>query len=309
MERFNIRSSLRGYGYTLLTILCWASTPTVAKLSMATVNGVAATFYANLFALPLLLLAIHLKGGLETIWRLTFPELALACGIGSLGGCAYYLCYYSSFMFINVNAAVALNYLYPLVTVLLLELGTHRRLPPLGALTGLAVSFSGALLIISRGGPIGWEGKWGVLLALAAATLWGLFSALARRSKFDALLLVTVGSAMGVAIPLVISSLTGTFPLPGLRSLLGFCYLGAVPIALGAVLWLRALSLAEAARVAGLIYFTPFVAMLIAARVLGEQTGAFLLSGAGLIVVGNLLLGASSSHRAPSRGLEQPAGG
>ena len=64
-ERHSNCSPLRGYGYAFLTMICWASTPTVAKLSMATVNGVAATFYANLFAFPLLLLALRWKGGIE----------------------------------------------------------------------------------------------------------------------------------------------------------------------------------------------------------------------------------------------------
>jgi len=281
--------SWRGYGYALLTILCWASTPTVAKLSMTTVNGVAATFYANLFALPVLLLILRLRNGMEMLRKLTLPEVALGLGIGSLGGCAYYLCYYSSFLFINVNAAVALNYLYPLLTVLFVELGVRRRPPPPHIVAGLAVSFAGAFVIITRGASVAWQWNWGVVLAVGAASVWGLFSALAQRCRFDALLLVTFGSTMGTAIPLVILGLGGTIPYPGLRCLLGFSYLGAVPIALGVVLWLRALALAEPVHVAGLIYFTPFLAMLIAARALGEHAGTFLILGAVLIVMGNLL--------------------
>jgi len=65
------------------------------------------------------------------------------------------------------------------------------------------------------------------------------------------------------------------------------------------MMWLKALNLAEPAHIAGLIYFTPFLAMIIAARVLGEHTGTWLISGAALIVIGNLI----SNTPAPMRRL------
>jgi drug/metabolite transporter (DMT)-like permease len=112
-------------------------------------------------------------------WRVPIQTLAL----GVYGLFAYHFCLFTALRWAPPLEANLLNYLWPLLMILLspIFLKGYRlhRYHILGALLG----FGGAVLILSAGRGLAFsaEYRWGYLLALAAAFIWSSYSVLCKR--------------------------------------------------------------------------------------------------------------------------------
>ncbi|GGF64521.1 membrane protein [Azorhizobium oxalatiphilum] len=160
----------------LLAVLLWAS---LALLTAATGN-----------VPPLLLTALTfaIGGSVGLLAALRGPGLRVLCqrpaawlhGVGGLAG--YHLAYFSALKWAPPADASLLNYLWPLLIVLLSARLPGMRLRPahvVAALMGLAGT---AVLLLGKGGLSGFEWPYlpGYLLAFASAIIWSIYSVTAR---------------------------------------------------------------------------------------------------------------------------------
>lgn len=162
--------STKSYVYSLTAVLIWS---TLAILGSKVVS------------VPSFLLvgvALLTSGTLSTIkirkWKV--PKKTLIVGIGGIFG--YHFLIFTAYKFSPIIDANLLNYLWPLLIVLLTPVILPQyHLKPnhiLGAIMGL----SGAGIIIT-GGRINLEWSYlpGYLLAVGAALIWALYSLMSKR--------------------------------------------------------------------------------------------------------------------------------
>lgn len=218
---------------------------------------------------PFLMLGIALGiSGLASFfwpkaWQI--PWKTLAMGVGGIFG--YHLLYFRAFALAPAVEANLINYLWPLLIVLLSPLvlpgvrlhGRHAW----GALFGLA----GAALIIT-GGQLSLQARYlaGYLLAGAAALTWALYSLLSRRLAPFPTASVTAFCAAGSLLALAFHLATGG-SLTALAALqphdwLLLLLIGAGPMGVAFFLWDAALKRGDPRTLGALAYLTPLLSTL-----------------------------------------------
>jgi drug/metabolite transporter (DMT)-like permease len=276
--------------YALLAIVLWSFL---------------AVLVVSLAHLPPLLVtgAALLTGGLLSIfrvrrWRVSLPTLVV--GIGGMFG--YHFFYFNALQKSPAVEASLVNYLWPLLIVLLSPLflpGTRLRLHHVaGALLGMA----GAALIISGGRlSLDWAYLPGYLSAALAAVIWACYSLLTRR------LPPFPGEAVGAfCFAAGLLSLGGVLIQPGWRSALGawqpgdalaVLLLGAGPLGIAFYAWDAALKRGDPRVIGALAYLTPLLSTLNLVLFAGRSLNPVSALAMALIIAG-ALLGSLDSLRA-----------
>jgi drug/metabolite transporter (DMT)-like permease len=238
---------------------------------------------------PFLLVGLSLLLGSVFGWRhLSLAALrprALLLGVHGLF--AYHLCLFMALRLAPPVEANLINYLWPLLMVVLAPLLlpgtalTARHL--LGALLGL----SGAALLIGGGrAGFGSGGLAGYLLALLAAVIWSTYSLLSRRlGGFSAATISTFCLASGALSLACHALLEPSYTLVA-ADLPPLLLIGLGPLGAAFYLWDRALQEGDPRALGTLAYLTPLLSTLLLTLFGGGQLGPASLAAAGLIVGG-----------------------
>ena len=223
-------------------------------------------------------------------WRVSLK--VLAAGIFGLFG--YHFLYFSAFQFAPPIETNLINYLWPLLIVLLSPLFlTSFKLKPthiLGALLGLA----GAALIIS-GGTLSLDMEYirGYLLATGAAIVWASYSLLTKRlqpfptSAVGAFCLIS-----GLLAMAVVFSTAPTQPLNSLTSndWLFLILLGLGPMGIAFFTWDAALKRGDPRVIGSLAYLIPMTSTLVLV-VFGGYNLTWISMIAMMLIVAGMFIG------------------
>ncbi len=207
--------------------------------------------------------------------------------LGVYGLFAYHFCLFLGLRLAPPVEANLLNYLWPLLIVLLSPLlvaGTALRPRHLaGALLG----FGGAALLVT-GGRTGFSsaGAAGYVLAIAAAVIWSTYSLLTRRiGSFPTSAIATFCLVSGVLALGCHAALEPRY-VPRASELPFLLLLGLGPMGAAFYLWDRALKGGDPRVVGTLAYLTPLLSTLLVATFGGGRLGPTSLAAMALIVGG-----------------------
>src|SRR3954467_5850688 len=180
------------------------------------------------------------------------------------------------------------------------------------------ISVAGVCLVVQGGAGVKGAGYLGDLLAVGAAITWAGYSVMLRplfarysASRISALMVV-VGSAMVLpfGLPQMLSQDWGAI---GPLHLTAWAYSAVFPLLVTNLLYFRALRHIGASRATLYIYLQPFLAVVFAAVLIGEDVAPLQVAG-GLVIIlgvslGKLMPGATvrEGARAAGRG-RSPAG-
>ncbi len=248
---------------------------------------------------PFELLAMTLGGaGLASApwwWRTRVPWSTLAVGVAGL------FCYHGM-LFLALRRAPSIqanlvNYLWPLLIVVLAPLVLPGERLRLRHLLAAVVGFAGAALAIT-GGHAGFDTAHlpGYALALGAACTWALYSLLTRRvPPFPTAavgLFCLVSAVLAALCHLALE--TWVTPGPGAAALVAV--LAAGPMGAAFFLWDAALKRGRPAAIGALSYLTPLASTLVLAVTgFGRLDAGIAL--AAVLVVGGAILGATGPAR------------
>lgn len=125
--------------------------------------------------------------GLAVLWRrgsivAGLRQPAASFALGSIAFAGYHTLYFAALKHAPVVEANLINYLWPLLIVLLASLLPGERLRPT-VLAGTLLGFAGAALVVTRGEGLQLQAAHlpGYLAALGAALTWSVYSVLNRR--------------------------------------------------------------------------------------------------------------------------------
>lgn len=253
---------------------------------------------------PLLLVGIALLlGGAVGLRRVRLRELRPGVMLlGVYGIFAYHLCLFLALRLAPPVEANLLNYLWPLLIVVLSPVFLPGTALGPRHVAGAVLGFAGAALLVT-GGRLSFpaSGAAGYALGVAAAFIWSTYSLLTKRVRAFPTSAVSAFCLVSGALSLASHGLLEPRYVPRAADLPLVALLGLGPMGAAFYLWDRALKAGDPRVVGTLAYVTPLLSTLLVALFGGGRLGPVSLAATGLIVAG-AAVGTSAGAAAPPGG-------
>lgn len=209
---------------------------------------------------------------------------------------------------ISSGVASILNATMPLFTILVASITIGESVTP-SRLTGIAVSFAGVVIVVSRN--VEASNFAGELAVAATACSYAVATVYARRRVGHLRPMTIALGQVGLALPIVafaalVVEHPWTVPLRP-QPILATLWLGALGSAVAYLISFRLLARWDATRTSLVTYLLPIVGVTLGAVVLGEQVDGRVIVGAALVIGGVALVNLNHLWRpAPATPLETP---
>jgi drug/metabolite transporter (DMT)-like permease len=259
--------------YALAAVGLWSTVATAFKLSLRYLEPAELLFYASATSLLLFGGLLWRQGRLEEAWALArrYPLRILL--LGAINPFIYYLTLFHAYERLPAQEAQAINYSWGLLLAWLSVPILGHRLSRREVLAGV-LCYLGVLVIATRGDLWGlrFHDVPGLLYALASTFLWALFWLFNTRIEAEPLPLLFLNFLVGVLLLSLYLALGEGWRLPAWQGLAGALYVGLFEMGLTFLLWLKAMKLtSDTARIANLIYLSPFLSLLFIHFIVGEK--------------------------------------
>ena len=208
--------------------------------------------------------------------------------VGWLNPGLYYLVLFATYDQLPAQEAMAINYSWGITLALLAAPLLRQRLSS-GALLAACISYSGIVVIATRGAPLSLEfaQPLGVGLALLSTLLWSLYWVINTRLSLDPE--VNLFLNFSGALPLLLALLWWSdTPFPAVwQGWAGGLYVGLFEMGLAFVLWMGAMKATTSTlRISSLIFLSPPLSLVLIWVIAGEPVKAYTLIGLVLILFG-----------------------
>ena len=275
----------------LLAVLFWSTIGSAFKLTLDFLNYTQILLFASFVAVVFLGSMLLINGRWAGLKQLTLKEVGLSAVMGLLNPFAYYLILLKAYSLLQAQEAVALNYIWPMILVLLSIPVLKQRITLLN-IFALIISFFGTLVIATGGrlSTLTFTNPLGTGLALVSALFWASYWLLNMKDKRETTEKLFLNFGFGFFYALIYTIVTKQWIWPGFEGSLGVIYIGLFEMGITFVIWLKALKYAEnTAKVSNLVYLSPFISLFFVNIFLGEKILWSTIAGLSLIIVGILL--------------------
>jgi drug/metabolite transporter (DMT)-like permease len=276
--------------FALAAVLLWSTVATAFKLGLRELAPVQLLFLACIVSLVFFVSCAVVQRRVGEIFALPARTLAGAAALGLLNPFLYYIVLFEAYRRLPAQIAQPLNYTWA-VTLALLAVPLLRQALTRRDIIGILVSYAGVVILLSaRGGPTGDLDPIGVALALGSTVIWAGYWLASVRLTLHPVVSMTIGFATAtVAIGLACAATAGLPVLTAERLAFG-AWVGLVEMGITFLLWREALGRTRhAARIAQLIFLSPFLSFVLIATFVGEPIRATSVIGLAAIVAGLLI--------------------
>ena len=247
--------------------------------------------FANIVSVLLLGGILAVRGELRTALPKNRRVLLQSVGLGFLNPFLYYLLLFKAFDLLPAQEAQPLNYTWA-ITLSILAVPLLKQRMTLQDMVAILVSYSGVLVISTRGDLLGMQfsDPLGVALALASTIAWALYWIYNARDNRPPLAGLFLNFLCALPMISAYCLIYTDLRLPDLTGLLGATYIGCFEMGISFFLWLQALKHTEStARISNLIFISPFISLLLIHLLVGEEILPSTFAGLVLIVIGLVL--------------------
>lgn len=268
-----MKKGSRAYLYAGLSVLLWGTIPTAFKIALSELSIVTMLGLTTLVSTVVLFLIVILTGKLKLLREMSRREILWSALLGLINPVGYYLMLLAAYNRLPGQVAQPINMIWPIILVFFSIPLLHQRIPA-RSFIALIISLAGVYIIASQGDPFnpGRSDITGVILALVSGVLWALYFVLNVRDRRDEAVKLFTSFIFGTAYMTVIMALSGSFSeTVSLKGAVASVYCGIFEMGITFWLWLRALQLAETTdRVSNLVYFAPFISLLLLHFIIDE---------------------------------------
>lgn len=286
------------YTYAILAILCWSTIGSAFKISLQYMDYLDLLLYSSFVAILVLIFTITIQHKWILLKELKGTDFIHSALLGLLNPFLYYVVLLKAYDLLQAQEAGTLNYIWPLVLVLL-SIPLLKQRISIWSIAAVMVSFIGILIISTHGNilRLKFANPVGVMLALGSAVFWALFWIYNIKDKREEVTKLFLNFCFGFVYILITVIITSGCRIPDLacwirdwRGIAGSVYLGIFEMGLTFVLWLKALKLsATTAKVSNLIYLSPFISLIFIHFIVGETI--LLSTFTGLVfIVGGIIM-------------------
>ncbi len=276
----------KSFVYAVLAILFWSTVASAFKLSLRSLNYLQLLFYASLVSLLVFTVVLLREGA---VWK---KENLHSAVLGAINPLLYYIVLFKAYSLLPAQEAQALNYTWPIILSLLSIPFLKQRIT-VGQILGVLISFVGVLIVATRGDllSLSFRDPLGTALALGSAVIWASYWILNLRDSRESTVKMFWNFAFGFLYTAILIASTHQFIIPGIKVLLGAVYVGLFEMGVTFLVWLKALETAETtAKVANLIYLTPFLSLVLIHFIVGEEILLSTIFGL-FLIVGGIFIG------------------
>ena len=288
----------KAFLFAILAVLFWSTIPTAFKLGLQHSSTWQLLTGSTLVSALVLGMLTALRGQLSSLLRFTKKDLAFSALMGLLNPVSYYLILFKAYTILPAQVAQPLNMIWPIVLVLL-AIPILRQPISWLSLGAMLLSFSGVVLVSLMGGTVSLdpENRLGIVLALSTSVIWALYFLYNTRDKRDPVSRLFLNFSFA-SMYLLLAGLFIDQPLPaGREGWFAAIYVGVFEMGITFVLWLTAIRLAPTSdRISNLVYLAPFLNLLFASQVLGEDIYLTTVFGIVLLVAGIIIQNVSAKH-------------
>jgi drug/metabolite transporter (DMT)-like permease len=280
----------KAYLFALSAIACWSTIGSAFKISLRYTSPPGLLFFSSLVACLVLFFILVVQRKLSLLRKLTRREILWSAFLGLLNPFLYYSVLLEAYDLLRAQEAGTLNYIWPLVLVLL-SIPMLRQKISFVSILAISVSFIGIILISSHPGSEGAPGGaghiLGVGLAVGSAVLWALYWIFNVKDQREAVSKLFLNFCFGLLYTFTWLAVSGQLHLPVWQGITGSIYIGLFEMGITFVLWLYALEYSSTtAKVSNLIYLSPFISLVIIHFTVGETILPSTVFGLLLIVTG-----------------------
>ncbi len=286
-----MRDQNKAYLYAIATVLLWSTVATAFKITLRYLDPLQLLLYACLASVCTLALIIVIQGKGSLIFSYSRKQYLKSLLFGLLNPCLYYMILFKAYDLLPAQEAQPLNYTWAITLSLLSIPLLRQRVRPQEILAGF-VCYSGVLVISTRGNLLDFRlsDPLGVTLALASTIVWALYWIYNTRDDRDAVVGLFLNFTFALPFVFILCAFFSDIRIADLYGLAGAAYVGVVEMGIAFVFWLVALRLSEtAARVANLIFISPFVSLVFIHFLVGEAILPSTVIGL-VLIVGGLLV-------------------
>ncbi len=275
----------------LAAVLLWSTIGSAFKLTLGYLDFTQVLLYSSMVAVIFLGGLLLIRGKFGNILKVSMSSLGLSALMGLFNPFAYYLILLKAYSLLQAQEAVALNYTWPMILVLLSGVFLKHKITWFNILS-LVISFTGTIIIATKGNLLDFNlsDPLGVTLALSSAFFWATYWLLNLKDKRDTEEKLFLNFLFGLIYTLIYCIATDNLSIPGPEATLGVIYIGLFEMGITFVLWLNALKLAEnTAKISNLVYLSPFLSLMFVSVAVGEKIMLYTIAGLFLIIGGILL--------------------
>lgn len=281
------------YLYAALAILAWSSVSTAFKIALRQLTPIGLLVISSATASVLLCIYKALSRSKSRLSRWENFKLSLCPAL--LNPFLYYLILFEAYSRLRAQEAQALNYTWAIVLSVFSVILLKERFR-LKDMIALVISFCGVIVISTKGRvwDLHFDDAFGTALAAGSSIIWALYWIINMRDKRNTIDKLSGNFFLGfvfVSVLAIIGRMQLMHPEGRLLpALLAGIYVGIFEMGLTFVLWMKALQTSEnTAKVANLIFITPFLSLLFIRFALSESIHVATIIGLCLIITSNLL--------------------
>jgi drug/metabolite transporter (DMT)-like permease len=283
--------------FGLATVALWSTVASAFKLSLRHLDPLQLLLYACVASLLALAGVLAAQGKLGQLRRVSRGELLRCALLGALNPALYYVILFMAYDLLPAQEAQPINYTWA-ITLSLLSVPLLGQKLSLRDLAAILISYFGVVIISTHGEltDMRFSSPAGVALALGSTVVWALYWIGNTRSTADPVTGLFFNFLFG--LPLVLGATLIFSELPPItpEALLGGAYVGVFEMGVTFALWLTAMKYAAmpdgggTARVANLIFLSPFLSLVFIHFLVGEKILPATLAGLAFIIAGNVLM-------------------
>jgi drug/metabolite transporter (DMT)-like permease/C-terminal processing protease CtpA/Prc len=276
--------------FALLTVAFWSTVATAFKIGLETLQPAQLIFLAASTSTVLFFLLLLLTKKISLLSQLSWSGLLHAALLGAFNPFVYYLVLFEAYSLLPAQVAQPINMVWPIVLVLLSAPLLKQKITG-RSIIALIISFAGVFMIASQGSffSLAKSNPWGIALGLFSAFVWSLYWIFNVKNKTDELIKLFLNFLFGTLYVLIYLPVFSDFNFTFGKSFWAGIYVGVFEVGLSFFFWMKALSLTKHnARIANLIYISPFLSLIFIHFVLGEDIYITTILGIVFIVAGIL---------------------
>jgi len=281
----------KSYLFALSAILFWSTVGSALKITLRYITFAELLFYASIISFLVILFSIFISGKTTLLFKQTAPEIFRSALLGLINPFLYYLILLKAYDILPAQEAGTLNYIWPVVLVLLSIPLLKQKIGFL-SIIAILISFAGTIIIGTRGSILSlqFDNPTGVLLAMGSAIFWSLFWIYNVKDKRDELIKLLLNFGFGLVYILIYMVLTDGFNPIKFYGLAGSVYVGIFEMGLTYILWLKAMKYTSTtAKISNLVFLSPFISLIFIRFTVGEDILFSTIIGL-VFIVGGILM-------------------
>lgn len=303
-----MNNSKKALIFGLVTVGIWSTVASAFKIALTRLDPLQLLLIASATSIVALAGIMASQGKLHELTRMPHREMVRSALLGLLNPFLYYVILFKAYDLLPAQEAQPINYTWA-ITLSLLSIPLLGQKMSGKDLAAIFLSYFGVVVISTHGNPFSLEfsNLTGVCLALASTVIWALYWIFNTRSKANPLAGLLLGFLCGFPFILAATLLFSNIPALDTTSILAATYVGFFEMGITFALWLTAMKYAATpdgggtARIANLIFLSPFLSLIFIHFLVGEDILPATIAGLGFIVAGNILM--QYKGKAPSKNI------